>query len=81
MANSAGPDQLASSEANWSGFTLFAKARVKKKISHFVDGIYGKHTDFKINSKWYFTCSPKKQRNMDDSVPRIPSGSNASTVW
>ena len=25
MANSAGPDQLASSEANWSGATLFAK--------------------------------------------------------
>ena len=25
MANSANPDQLASSEANWSGFTLFAK--------------------------------------------------------
>ena len=28
MANSADPDQLASSEeANWSGLTLFAKAR------------------------------------------------------
>ena len=26
MANSAGPDQLASEEANWSGSTLFAKA-------------------------------------------------------
>ena len=26
MANSAGPDHLASSEANWSGSTLFAKA-------------------------------------------------------
>ena len=26
MANSAGPDQLASSEANWSGSTLFANA-------------------------------------------------------
>ena len=26
MANSADPDQLASSEANWSGTTLFAKA-------------------------------------------------------
>ena len=26
MANSADPDQLASSEANWSGATLFAKA-------------------------------------------------------
>ena len=26
MANSADPDQLVSSEANWSGSTLFAKA-------------------------------------------------------
>ena len=26
MVNSADPDQLASSEANWSGFKLFAKA-------------------------------------------------------
>ena len=26
MANSADSDQLATSEANWSGFTLFAKA-------------------------------------------------------
>ena len=26
MANSAGADQLASSEANWSGSTLFVKA-------------------------------------------------------
>ena len=26
MANSADPDQLASSEANWSGSKLFAKA-------------------------------------------------------
>ena len=26
MANSAGPDQLASSEANWSGSTLCANA-------------------------------------------------------
>ena len=27
MANSAYPDQLASSEANWSGYTQFAKAK------------------------------------------------------
>ena len=26
MANSADPDQLASTEANWSGSTLFSKA-------------------------------------------------------
>ena len=28
MANSADPDQLASEEANWSGFTLFAKVYI-----------------------------------------------------
>ena len=28
MENSADPDQLASSEANWSGSTLFAKAEI-----------------------------------------------------
>ena len=36
MANSADPDQLASSEANWSGSTLFAKAgytRVQVNLS------------------------------------------------
>ena len=27
MVNNADPDQLASSEANWSGSTLFSKAR------------------------------------------------------
>ena len=30
MANSADPDQLASSEANWSRSTLFAKAQQDK---------------------------------------------------
>ena len=30
MANSADPDQVASSEANWSGSTLFAKAKYKR---------------------------------------------------
>ena len=28
MGNSAEPDQLAFSEANWSGFTLFAKGYI-----------------------------------------------------
>ena len=28
MTNSADPDQLASSEANWSGSTLFSKAEL-----------------------------------------------------
>ena len=30
MANSADPDQLASSEANWSGSTLFAKQGISR---------------------------------------------------
>ena len=30
MANSADPDQLASSEANWSGSTLFSKDQVQQ---------------------------------------------------
>ena len=29
MANSVDPDQLASSEANWSGSTLFAKRYIR----------------------------------------------------
>ena len=33
MANSVDPDQLASSEANWSGSTLFAKV-VHISIQH-----------------------------------------------
>ena len=44
MANSADPDQLASSEANWSGSTLFAKqdisgfskTRVNRENLHFI---------------------------------------------
>ena len=46
MANSADPDQLASSEANWSGSTLFAKPGLsgfsragqglKKKKRHYI---------------------------------------------
>ena len=31
MTNSADPDQLASSEANWSGSTLFAKTLCSAK--------------------------------------------------
>ena len=41
MTNSADPDQLASSEANWSGFTLFVKAgyisRTRVNADNFVD--------------------------------------------
>ena len=32
MTNSVDPDQLASSEANWSGFTLFAKVRQQARF-------------------------------------------------
>ena len=51
MANSADPDQLASSEAKWSGSALFAKAehRTKVKISQWetiwTDSESSKHTD------------------------------------
>lgn len=27
------------------------------------------------NASLHITCNPRKQRNMDDKVPRIPSGS------
>ena len=44
MANSADPDQLASSEANWSGSTLFAK-----------QGISGlSRTRVKENREWFY---------------------------
>ena len=46
MANSADPDQLASSEANWSGSTLFANAGISglsmtrvKHIDHIDIGV------------------------------------------
>ena len=35
MTNSADPDQLASSEANWSGSTQFAKTRQQEKGYNF----------------------------------------------
>ena len=38
MANSADPDQLASSEANWSGSTLFAKAGLGLKGLYTLSG-------------------------------------------
>ena len=49
MANSADPDQLASSEANWSGSTLFAKAgyiRVQqgKGFNEVLSNFYGRDT-------------------------------------
>ena len=57
MANSADPDQLASSEANWSGSTLFAKAgyiRVQQD-----KGKCYKHmsrpTAYWLNQNWLWT--------------------------
>ena len=47
MANSADPDHLASSEANWSGSTLFAKQDISGsagqvlKFSYFSTKLYG----------------------------------------
>ena len=43
MANSADPDQLASSEANWSGSTLFAKAGyIRLQQDYYLFNISGK---------------------------------------
>ena len=61
MANSADPDQLASSEANWSGSTLFAKAgyirvqqdkyiRVSKAIADNILFLF----IFRENKDWLF---------------------------
>ena len=55
MANSADPDQLASSEANWSGSTLFAKAehiRVQQDKGY-------------DNEKAYTRTSPTANSNKD----------------
>ena len=48
MANSADPDQLASSEANWTGSTLFAKVgyiRVQQDLSVIAHIISNKRTE------------------------------------
>ena len=56
MTNSADPDQLASSEANWSGSALFAKTghvvfgkRRVKRVGFKLDE-YGKYIWFTIDS-------------------------------
>ena len=51
MANSADPDQLASSEANWSGYTMFAKAGYIR-----VQQDYGKLCIFQGFCKWTTTA-------------------------
>ena len=52
MANSADPDQLASSEANWSGSTLFAKAVYIQVQQDKVN------TVIKTRGPWVMICSP-----------------------
>ena len=71
MANSADPDQLASSEANWSGSTLFAKkgisgfsrTRVKgfdRKFMHIVSFGDYLHEKFQSLFSW-----KKKEENIN----------------
>ena len=57
MANSADPDQLASSEANWSGSTLFAKAGYIRAQQ----GLNG------INSLCHIQTPSQNYRNIVDS--------------
>ena len=56
MTNSADPDQLASSEANWSGSTLFAKIGhvvfSKRRVKMWV--FQGVHSQGKSHGKKYF---------------------------
>ena len=67
MANSADPDQLASSEANWSGSTLFAKAgfiRAQQDKGFKMDvqvskGKREKRFVFQFPKPWYSTAEPK----------------------
>ena len=62
MANSIDPDQLASSEANWSGSTLFAKqdisgfSRTRVKTDHVMNKFNRQQTDdiYQIISCWNF---------------------------
>ena len=60
MANSADPDQLASSEANWSGSALF----VKQGISRFSKTRVKTRHVFKV-LKWSL---PKLQQHLDASI-------------
>ena len=58
MANSADPDQLASSEANWSGSTLFTKQGIS--------GFSRTRVDVPLMSKWHFWH--KGQINLKDHL-------------
>ena len=66
MTNSADPDQLASSEANWSGSTLFAKtgyvvfSKRRVKCTTFEQGLI--YQGSQINSDIVFLC--KSSRNV-----------------
>ena len=54
MANSAGPDQLASSEASWSGSTLFAKQDIsgfsRTRVKHELPKYDNKAQNWAINN-------------------------------
>ena len=55
MANSADPDQLASSEANWSGSTLFAKTGqfvFSKRRVKYSDAVTSCHTYHNKTKFW-----------------------------
>ena len=55
MTNSADPDQLASSEANWSGSTLFAKSGhvvLSKRVANIVNKFI-----------WLFSCVKQKRQS------------------
>ena len=58
MANSADPDQLASSEANWSGSTLFGKAgyiRFQQDKGYYMYILYMFH----FSTKMYIPCTTR----------------------
>ena len=69
MANSADPDQLASSEANWSGSTLFAKqsisglSRTRVNDQSFNDTLTNDIIIFERWAQIYVICSRKGQVN------------------
>ena len=58
MANSADPDQLASSEANWSGSTLFAKAGITKtSLFKYIENFITKNWKFSDKNSDIFHIS------------------------
>ena len=60
MTNSADPDQLASSEANWSGSTLFAKTGhvvlSKRRVKTYTKHTYRSFVLFEISQLFWYTA-------------------------